>query len=249
MWANGSLTGYSQDTLRAGQSLIAGQALVSHSGAYRAIMQGDGNFVVYGPSGPTWNSGTTGQGGTQVIMQTDGNLVIYAPGGKAVWSSLTAPSNGDALVMQDDGNLVIYSADVALWANGALVGGNPGAVSWAQAHLGEVYGTAAEQPASAHQWSGLCWTFVVDAFGGKVPHEPTAQDGFNYYQSRGMIHTTGTPPAGSIAFYSYSTEGHAAVVIGGGQIIGTHGISTDRLPVNQVDYTHRGLPFEGWAMP
>jgi len=123
LWKNGKRTASSEDTLRAGQALGSGQALVSLSGAYRAIMQGDGNFVVYGPSGATWSSQTTGLGGTRIIMQTDGNLVIYAPGGKAVWSSATAPSGGDALIMQDDGNLVIYSAGgLPLWAKGSRTG-------------------------------------------------------------------------------------------------------------------------------
>lgn len=51
-------------------------------------------------------------------------------------------------------------------APGAVASTGASAVSWASAHNGEVYGTAAEQPASAHQWSGYCWTFVVDAFAG-----------------------------------------------------------------------------------
>ncbi len=250
LWASrGGRTGYSEDTLHAGQSLSVGQELVSQSQAYRAIMQGDGNFVVYGPGGATWSSQTAGSGGNEIIMQNDGNLVIYAPGGKAVYSSATAPSSGDALVMQNDGNLVIYSGGVALWAKGQPLGANPGAVAWAQAHLGEVYGTASEQPASYHQWSGYCWTFVFDAFGSKAPREATAQDAFNYYNSRGMVHTTGTPPAGSIAFYSYLSDGHAAVVVSGGQIIGTKGTDTDRYPVYQTAYNNRGLPFEGWVLP
>ena len=122
LWSNGSLTGYSEDTLRAGQSLALGQALVSQSGAYRAIMQDDGNFVVYGPKGATWSTGTAGSGATEIIMQDDGNLVIYAPG-KPVWSSGTAPSGSDALVMQNDGTLVMYSAGgLPLWNSGTRTG-------------------------------------------------------------------------------------------------------------------------------
>jgi plastocyanin len=59
-------------------------------------------------------------------MQGDGNLVIYTPSGSAVWSSSTAPSSNDRLVMQTDGNLVIYSGGTALWAKGKLLTGPPG---------------------------------------------------------------------------------------------------------------------------
>jgi len=45
---------------------------------------------------------------------------------------------------------------------------NSAAIAWAQKHNGQIYGTSAEQPQSKHQWSGYCWTFVRDAFGGKV---------------------------------------------------------------------------------
>ena len=105
------------DTLHAGNQLNAGQAIVSGDGRFTAIMQTDGNFVVYGPAGAMWASNTS-TGGSFIAMQTDGNLVIYNPSGKAKWSSATAPSNGDYLVMQSDGNLVLYSGSGnALWAS------------------------------------------------------------------------------------------------------------------------------------
>jgi hypothetical protein len=122
------------------------------------------------------------------------------------------------------------------------------AVTWANAHNGQVYGTAAEQPASAHQWSGYCWTFVVDAFGGAAPREETAQAGWNYYAARGMTHT-GAPPAGTIAFWSYGTDGHAAVAVGGGLTVGTHGSSSNRYAVYSVAYNNRGLTYLGWVDP
>src|SRR5215468_9239908 len=65
-----------ENSLSAGQSLQAGQDLVSTDGRYEAVMQTDGNFVEYGPSGVVWNS-RTGVAGSHIVMQTDGNLVIY----------------------------------------------------------------------------------------------------------------------------------------------------------------------------
>jgi hypothetical protein len=113
-----------QDTLPAGASLQPGQALWSQNGQYEAVMQGDGNFVVYGPyPHVVWASGTSTPGST-ISMQTDGNLVIYAPSGTPQWASGTDPSSGDRLVMQDDGNLVLYSqGNLPLWSiNGGKTG-------------------------------------------------------------------------------------------------------------------------------
>ena len=51
-----------------------------------AVMQGDGNFVVYGPSGAIWNSQTENNPGAYITLQNDGNLVIYRDG-KAIWNT------------------------------------------------------------------------------------------------------------------------------------------------------------------
>src|SRR5208282_516539 len=97
-----------------------GESLWSPNGTYEAVMQPDGNFVEYGPSGYIWAT-FTGVPGSHITMQGDGNLVVYAPSGTALWSSSTAPSLNDSLAVQNDSNLVIYSGGVALWARGQLL--------------------------------------------------------------------------------------------------------------------------------
>jgi hypothetical protein len=63
---------------------------------------------------PLWASNTRGSGGVRAIMQTDGNFVVYksytsmAPS-QAVWASGTYGNPGAWITMQNDGNLVIYS--------------------------------------------------------------------------------------------------------------------------------------------
>jgi RHS repeat-associated protein len=42
------------------------------------------------------------------IMQTDGNFVLYNSSNSALWSTGTAGSNASSIFMQDDGNLVSY---------------------------------------------------------------------------------------------------------------------------------------------
>ncbi|WP_083566888.1 hypothetical protein [Pandoraea thiooxydans] len=86
-----------------------------------------------------WASHTAGSGATLALMQSDGNLVLYrgaadgAGGGPAVWSSGTASHAGAWLAVQNDGNLVIYPTGRArpghdLWASGVPLAETPGAL-------------------------------------------------------------------------------------------------------------------------
>ncbi|PYC67045.1 hypothetical protein C7C46_30535 [Streptomyces tateyamensis] len=119
-------------------------------GAY-AVMQRDGNLVVYRTDGAAlWASFTDGNPGATLTVQEDGNVVVYRPGGGpgtggAVWASgsyampatvsggqgLTAGRWVDAkqtrLAMQADGNLVLYrkSDGAAIWSANTF--NNPGA--------------------------------------------------------------------------------------------------------------------------
>jgi len=107
--------------LSQGQSLTTDQVLTSPSGQYFAILQSDGNFVVYRSGAaptPLWSTGTNN--GTLLVAQGDGNLVLYAgsPGSYyPVWASGTTSLTSINLVMQDDGNLVLYNSSQALWSS------------------------------------------------------------------------------------------------------------------------------------
>lgn len=105
------------DTLDTGDSLTAGEVLTSNNAQYRAAMQTDGNFVVYGPSGALWWTGTNTGASSYVAMQSDGNLVVYSGGANSrpVWATFSAGQDA-RLVIQDDGNLVIYSGERPLWS-------------------------------------------------------------------------------------------------------------------------------------
>jgi hypothetical protein len=108
-----------RDTLDQGGVLKANEELRSQDGRYRAVMQADGNFVVYGGRA-LWASNTMGHGGHYVILQDDHNLVVYDHHRGAKWASGT---NGRGhqhvrLVMQNDGNLVLYDThNRAHWAS------------------------------------------------------------------------------------------------------------------------------------
>ena len=105
-------------------NLPCGASLTSTSGSYNAVMQTDGNFVLYDSSHkPLWASGTYGKGAPPYThrMESDGNLVVYDARQVRLWASGT---NGKGVgpytvVMQDDGNLVVYDSTMAaLWTSG-----------------------------------------------------------------------------------------------------------------------------------
>jgi hypothetical protein len=53
----------------------------------RAIMQSDGNFVIYGYPDPIWSTNTYNQDGAFIALQDDGTLIIYAT--TPIWASNT----------------------------------------------------------------------------------------------------------------------------------------------------------------
>ena len=114
-----------KNTLSAGQSLKAGEKLVSLNGAYYLIMQQDGNFCVYKTEGNVFVWCMTGDGsrlkaGTVCTMQEDGNLNLAA-NGQWVWSvfhqanQLTA---GSYLKLTDEGKAQIIAPNGEVkWQN------------------------------------------------------------------------------------------------------------------------------------
>ena len=100
--------------LRKNQGLSKNQTLRSCNGAYRLIMQSDGNLVAYVGRRVVWASNTKGKGGDHVIMQSDGNLVIYPPKGRAVWATNTNGHPGAYFRLQNDANLVVYQGSKVL---------------------------------------------------------------------------------------------------------------------------------------
>jgi lambda family phage minor tail protein L len=96
--------GYSsnQEKLTADSSLTEGNELVSTNGWFAAVVQADGNFVVYRkpekiPANAVWSSETNigrNTNGYTLVMQRDGNLVLYNDdvarndyaGGSVVWT-------------------------------------------------------------------------------------------------------------------------------------------------------------------
>lgn len=99
-------------------TLAANYRLMSPDGRFEALMQTDGNFVVYQGGTALWATGTNGASGNSFAVQSDGNLVVYDAANHALWASGTNGRGGTRLAMQNDGNLVLYTAaNVAVWSS------------------------------------------------------------------------------------------------------------------------------------
>lgn len=97
------------------------ERLYSSQRGYYAIMQGDGNFVVYTASGKAkWASKSNNRNGPFTAkFMGDGQFAILNGAGSVIWIN-KKPGPATALVMQDDGNLVVYqnaqtSSQKAIW--------------------------------------------------------------------------------------------------------------------------------------
>ena len=116
---------YNSDRLKSDTKIYQGQCLMSLSRNYYAVVQPDGNFMVYvschfHPKNVLWSSNTAGigVGPYNLSLIKDGNLVLSDSKGKTFWAT-NSYQNGTypfELVMQNDGNLVLLdSNNKILW--------------------------------------------------------------------------------------------------------------------------------------
>ena len=110
-------------TLQPGASLAAGQSIASPDGVYRLKMQSDGNLVEYDGASVVWAAGTN-PSGASAVMQGDGNFVVYNSSNDALWSSQTSGNPGAYVALGDGGVFGVRSGGVMIWAPGNLVSGN-----------------------------------------------------------------------------------------------------------------------------
>lgn len=223
VWQTG--TRYYPSRLEAGQTLAAGQRLQSPNGAFEALMQTDGNFVLYGPGGWTWQSDTDGSGATRLSLQTDGNLVMYTSANVWKWQTRTNGRTAGSLRVQDDGNMVLYDASSTwVWQTYTYPGYKPPtaptskarqAIDYATAQLGKPYVYGGTGPGS-FDCSGLTMR-SWEAAGTSIPRVSRDQ----YGQLPKVPFAEAKP--GDIIAYGTSTASssvyHVALYIGDGKMI------------------------------
>ena len=63
-----------------------------------------------------WASNTGGTNAGQALLQADGNFVVYDAQGTGLWASATSGNPNARLVLQNDGNGVVYRSDgLPIW--------------------------------------------------------------------------------------------------------------------------------------
>jgi len=208
--------------LGTGQTLASGDRMTSPDGRFALVMQGDGNLVLYGPSGVGWSSRTNGQNGAYLVMQGDGNLVMYR-NGAAIFATGTRGNNA-VLELQNDGNAVVYKeGHQATWASASKA---EAAISWFYGRMGNT------------SYEGRCELAVENAFGTSGRY-PTAIANWN---ARAKQYPYTAAPRGALVFYNTSSAAHVAISLGNGQVVSTS--VNGRIGIAGIGYFQNPL---GWA--
>ncbi|MEU7617076.1 hypothetical protein AB0B27_13415 [Micromonospora rifamycinica] len=118
------------------------------------------------------------------------------------------------------------------------------AMAWARSVIGQAY-TNGDLGDSNHAWDGWCDNFVGHAYGRAASGYASAIVHYNSLYSRGLIRTSGTPPAGALVFYAAASingyYGHVMLSEGNGNYI------TSAATVRRVSLTWPGAPYLGWS--
>lgn len=100
-----------------GQGIVAGETLASCDGRFALRIESDGNLKLQQGSMQLWTTDTGGQRGHYAVMQADGNFVLYDAQNGALWTSDTFGFEGAYARVQNDGNFVVYeAAGLPIWA-------------------------------------------------------------------------------------------------------------------------------------
>jgi hypothetical protein len=224
-------------SIGAGGVLTSGQKLQSSNGQYSAVMQGDGNFVIYGPSGPVWWTGTAGTGANVFTLQRDGNIVMYSPS-RAVWASMSSSSAPGSLVLQDDGNLVEYdTSGRPVWSRQT----GPIAQPWFTAPVDRQWFLMPNEVLTPGQ--------ALFSQNGSYMAVMQSDGNFVLYGVHGAIWSTGTAGSGGYNFV-YQADGNLVIyrqnTVNAVWNIGTDGRGAEYFVVqndgNLVVYSASGVP-------
>ncbi len=108
-----------RSTLGVNELLKAGQYLLSDDTNTALYMSPAGNLVLMNNMLAVWSSGTSGNPGSYAVLQSDGNFVVYSKNNQPLWSSgvlTTTQGNTLSLKLQSDANLVLLQSGIARWS-------------------------------------------------------------------------------------------------------------------------------------
>ena len=153
-----------------------------------------------------WHSGTSSHPGARAILQADGNFVIYSPSNAVLWSTGTAGHPGARLVVQSDANVVLYDGSQALWSTGRVstVNGHGNSTvnlrncpGWTDPQCG-----ISRQIQSGKGITMLCWESLAPPAWGTPPPSNKwfyvvvdgSQDDLGFMNAGYVSHQITTPP-------------------------------------------------------
>jgi GH25 family lysozyme M1 (1,4-beta-N-acetylmuramidase) len=114
------------DVIEPGEGLAAGESFKSCDGRLSLKMQTDGNLVLYLGPMALWVTGTGGTDGYAAVMQSDGNFVLYGSHSDALWATHTNGHAGSTFHVETSGDLVVYEPDDhAIWASNSSLPAAP----------------------------------------------------------------------------------------------------------------------------
>lgn len=198
--------------LDSGASLGAGDWIESPNGAYRLVMQDDGNLVEYAGDFAMWQTATA-VAGSSLVNQVDGDLVVTGPDGAPLWTSGTAGQGPVDLFVLDSGVFVAQAGDTVVWTGNPAGGPTSvalGALTFAEAQIGKPYLYGAEGP-DAYDASGLTKA-SYGSVGITLPHNAAAQYSAARRVSRANLRL------GDLVFYGTPIH-HVGIYAGLGMII------------------------------
>jgi hypothetical protein len=139
----------------------------------RAVMQADGNFVLYAADGTAyWDTGTWAHPGSRIVLQDDGNLVVYSPGDEPLWTSNTVQNWNSPTVRYSDAHGYSFDETSESWKDFCL--GLPCfmALQWPDYATAKFEVTLKGQAAVIQVWKGWCQKFLgLQDFPGGVGGE------------------------------------------------------------------------------
>lgn len=150
--------------LQAGQEVLScdGRLVLSLQADGNLVLEED----LFGSRAVLWASNTGWSGASFAIMQSDGNLVIYTLEGRPVWNSATDGNAEATLGLQDDCNMVVYSASgEPLWATNTNVRAAPLALTAASSSENG-NAVELSWPVPSAPWSGFVVARAIDGISG-----------------------------------------------------------------------------------
>ena len=142
----------------------------------RAVMQGDGNFVLYAPDGtPHWATGTWGHPGARIVLQDDGNLVVYSSSNQPLWASHTVQNWNSPTVRYKRGYWFDETSES--WKQLCMSLPCFMALQWPDYATKKFEVTLKGQPAVIQVWKGWCQKFLgLQNSLGRFPHSQQEPD-------------------------------------------------------------------------